>query len=142
MHTYWFPFASAAAAVGDGYQGNCVYTPQTVNGKSYTTYGPVTELTNKSPLLSPENLHDVRMPENQWVKPEEFNAWQTEWENTHRYGEQFGLDTQTLKDVLDKEGDFFAFLGSAFKVFPSYVLNIFIAFLVGMLVVCLLKFIL
>lgn len=139
MHTYWFPFASAAAAVGDGFQGNCVYTPQTVNGKGYNTYGPITEMTNKSPLLAPENLHDVRMPEGQWVKPEDFNAWQAEYEARHKYSGDFAYDTATLKDVMDKEGSFFSFLHAGFSVFPDYVMTIFVSFLFALLAIVLIK---
>lgn len=142
MHTYWFPFSSASSAVGDGYQGNCTYKPQTVNGKTYEMGQPVTDLTNKSALVPPDTVHDVEMPEDQWIKPEDYKQWQIQHENEKRYGEQFDFNTQSLKDVLDKEGDFFSFLKSAFNIFPSYFMQIFVAFLVGMLVVCLLKFIL
>lgn len=139
MHSYWFPFASAASAVGDGYQGNCVYTPQTVNGKGYNTLAPVTELTNKSALLTPDNLHDVRMSENEWVKPEDFNAWQAAYDARHKYGNDFAYDTATLKDVMDKEGSFFSFLRAGFSVFPDYVMTIFVSFLFALLAVVLIK---
>lgn len=142
MHSYWFPFASAASAVGDGYQGDCEYKAQTVNNQQYQTLGRVTDLTNKSLIVAPDRVHDVEMTENQWVKPSEYKQWQTEHENNKKYGEQFDFNTQSLKDVLDKEGDFFSFLKSAFGIFPDYFMNIFIAFIAGMLVICLLKFIL
>ena len=139
MHSYWFPFASAASAVGDGFQGTCVYTPQTVNGKGYNTYAPVTELTNKSALLTPDNLHDVRMSENQWVKPEDFNKWQADYDARHKYGNDFAYDTATLKDVMDKEGSFFSFLRAGFSVFPDYVMTIFVSFLFALLAIVLIK---
>ena len=82
------------------------------------------------------------MKDDEWVKPQDYKSWQTKHEQEKRYGEQFDFNTQSLKDVLDKEGDFFSFIKAAFGIFPDYFMNIFVAFLSGMIVICLLKFIL
>lgn len=142
MHSYYFPFSSASSAVGDGFQGQCQYKPQTVNGKQYNTSCPVDNLTNKSETLTPDKLHDIEMKDDEWVSPKDYKAWQVKHEQEKRYGDQFDFNTQSLKDVLDKEGDFFSFIKSAFGIFPDYFMNIFVAFLSGMIVICLLKFIL
>lgn len=142
LHNYYFPFDCVDNCVGNGYGGNCTYKPQIVNGKEYDTGvgGKVSDLTNKAIL--PDKLHDVDMEQGQWVKPEDYSKWQYDHYQRNKYDNGFDFDTQTLKDVFDQEGDFFKFLGSAFSIFPSYVMNIFIAFLVALLVIVLLKFIL
>lgn len=142
MHTYYFPFECVNGCQGDGYQGNCEYKPQVVNGKSYNTTGKVTDWTNKSKNNVPDYLHDVDMDKNQWVKPEDYPKWQNDRYNKSTYDSEFDYNIQTFKNVLDKEGSFFGFLKSSFSVFPDYILNIFVGFIVCFLAIVLLKMVL
>ena len=140
FHTYYFPFECVDNCVGDGYQGNCTYKPQVVNGKEYPNKPKVSDYTNKG--TKPDAIHDVDMDSSQWVKPEDYPKWQHDRYNSSRYSNEFNYDVVGLKDVLDQESDFFKFLTSAFNVFPPYVINIFVGFLVCLLAIVLIKFIL
>ncbi|MBQ8120819.1 MAG: hypothetical protein IJ172_08595 [Ruminococcus sp.] len=139
MHTYYFPFECVDSCVGNGYQGNCTYKPQIVNGKEYDTGegGKVSDLTNKS--ITPDKLHDVDMDPGQWVNPEDYSKWQYDHYQREKYSNEFSFNTQNLKEIFDKESSFFDFIKVSFNVFPEYIMHIFEAFIITLFAIIILK---
>lgn len=140
FHTYYFPFECVDKCTGDGFQGDCVYKPQSFGGQNYDTNVPVSDLTNKA--LTPDRVHDVDMETDTWVDYDDYGKWKDDFYNNNKYDSNFAFDFHTLDDIFDHESSFFKFISSSLSIFPSYVINIFVAFLVAFLVVVLLKFIL
>ena len=139
LHTYYFPFEDVSNCVGDGFQGDCVYKPQNVRGKDYNSDGSVFGYTNKSDKVTPERLHDIDMDDDEWVKPEDYSKWQYDHYNRTQYSTEFDFDTHNLKEIFDKESNFFEFMTVCLKVLPDYFINIFWGFLVALFGIIILK---
>lgn len=137
MRQFFVPYELIGTYKCDLYNGGYTYKLQSVNGKDYLTP------TDTSQRISPEfQQHSSFEDKSTWLAPEDARKYYNEWLKKNQYNEEFDFDGETFKDVFSREGDFFKFIGAALSVFPSYVMDIFVAFLVGMLVVVLLKFIL
>lgn len=140
VHQFYIPYDCVNNCVCDLYGGGYTYKKQTVNNKDYDTPTSTDDFVkNTNPDFK---QHSQMSDKSIWLKPSDYKQYYEDWQRKHTYGEDFDFNGETLKDVFSKEGDFFKFIGSALSVFPSYVMDIFVAFLVGMLVVVLLKFIL
>lgn len=139
LHTYYYPFENNSCCVGDGFQGDCVYKPQNVRGKDYDSDGSVFGFTNKSDKVVPDKLHDVDMNPGQWVNPEDYSKWQYDYYQRQKYSNEFSFNTQTLKEIFDKESSFFDFIKVSFNVFPEYIMHIFEAFIITLFAIIILK---
>ena len=137
MRTYYFPYQSVNSCTFDSFQGSCEYKLQTFNGQDYISKLSVDDYTSSNfvPDYKKHSSSDA------WMTPEDYARYYEDWKRQQQYGD-YDFNATTLKDVFDKEGDFFSFMGSAFSVFPSYIMSIFIGFLVALLTICLLKLIL
>ena len=137
MRQFYVPYNLIGTFKCDLYNANCLYKLQTVNGQDYLTPS------DTSHRISPEyQQHSSMEDKSTWLNPEDARKYRNDWRKSQQYGDDFDFNGETFKDVFSKEGDFFKFIGSALSVFPSYVMTIFVAFLVCMLVIVLLKFIL